>query len=212
MATDERELTRRIARGVKAVQSQVPKAAVVVALSPDGDGGHDVILEVRASTLEQQPGEVCCPGGHVEPGENPDEAAVREACEELLLSPHQVRLLGGLGVVDGPGGLPLHVFAASLSGYTGTFSRGEVASVFAVPMDWLLSHEPTSYSVRYVPEPPADFPWERVEGGRGYGWRPRQESVPFFDTTPVVWGATARVLQLFARVMRAGGADGQRGA
>lgn len=206
---DEQELRRRISAGAEAVVRQRPAAAVVVALTPDEGGGLGIVLEVRASTLEQQPGEVCCPGGHVEAGETPSEAAVRETCEELLVAPDQVTLLGGLGVVDGPGGLPLHVFAALLSGYRGTFSTDEVASVLTLPMEWVLAHEPRGYVVRYVPEPPADFPWERVEGGRSYGWRPREETVPFYDTTPVVWGATARVLQLFARVMNA---SSQKGA
>lgn len=257
---DNKELKQRIARGVRAVraQEQAHAAAVVVALVPSvGEPlGIDVLLEVRASSLEQQPGEVCCPGGHVEPGETPVEAAIRETCEELLVSPAQVSLVGSLGVVPGPGNLPLHVFAARLSDYRATFSTDEVASVFTIPVSWLLEHEPRTYRVRYDPVPPADFPWDKVEGGRAYRWRPKCEDVPFYEgiptrkvavgssaprsssvlggssgsplvsgglsasdflagrlsadgfppgEEPVVWGATARVLRLFAHVMRGTG-------
>lgn len=198
---DENELRQRITRGAEALREEVPAAAVVVALSPDGTGGYDIVLEVRASTLEQQPGEVCCPGGHVEPEETPREAAVRETCEELLVSPTQVTVLGSLGTVAGPGGLPLHVFVATLTDYVGTFSADEVASVFTLPLCWLLTHDPEVYTVTYDPHPPEDFPWDRVEGGCGYHWRSKREEVPFYDTKPVVWGATARALWLFAQVM-----------
>lgn len=228
---DNEELKQRIAQGVRAVraQEQARAAAVVVALVPsgkgdlggkgDGLGDFGVLLEVRASTLDQQPGEVCCPGGHVEPGETPEQAAVRETCEELLVSPGQVSLVGSLGTVGGPGGLPLHAFVAQLSDYRATFSADEVASVFTVPVSWLLEHEPHTYRVRYDPVPPADFPWEKVEGGHAYRWRPKYEDVPFYEDVPaykadgdayipgeqpVVWGATARVLRLFSRVLRAG--------
>lgn len=205
---DERELRRRIERGAACLraQRQAREAAVVVALVPGRTkaDARDIVLEVRASTLGQQPGEVCCPGGHVEPGETPEQAAVRETCEELLVLPAQVEVLGKLGVVPGPGGLPLHVFAAALHGYEDTFSTDEVGSVFRLPMAWVLGHEPDTYMVSYEPRPPEDFPWEKVEGGRGYHWRSKREEVPFYDTNPVVWGATARVLELFARVIRAG--------
>lgn len=198
---DENELRRRITRGAKIVRENAHAAAVVVALTPDDRGDYGIVLEVRASTLEQQPGEVCCPGGHVELGEDPREAAVRETCEELLVSPTQVTVLGNLGSVAGPGGLPLHVFVATLAGYEGTFSTDEVASVFTLPLGWLLTHEPDVYTVTYDPHPPEDFPWDRVEGGREYHWRSKREEVPFYDTRPVVWGATARALWLFAQAM-----------
>lgn len=204
---DEAELRERIARGVEVERGRSRAASVVIALVPDGHGSHEVVLEVRASTLDQQPGEVCCPGGHIEAGEGPREAAVRETCEELLVSPGQVRVVGEIGVVAGPGGLPLHAFVAILDGYRGTFSTDEVSSVFSLPASWIVRHDPDTYEVRYDPKPPADFPWDRVEGGQAYRWHSRREEVPFYDTEPVVWGATARVLQLFAQVLRAGGAD-----
>ena len=42
-----------------------------------------LIFEVRAETLGRQPGEVCFPGGHMEPEEEPAGCALRETEEEL---------------------------------------------------------------------------------------------------------------------------------
>ena len=51
--------------------------------------GDALLLEVR-SQLVRQPGEVCFPGGRAEPGESAVEAAVRETCEELGISPDTI--------------------------------------------------------------------------------------------------------------------------
>ena len=50
------------------------------------EDGDALLLEVRSEKVKQ-PGEVCFPGGRVEPGETTAEAAVRETCEELGLTP-----------------------------------------------------------------------------------------------------------------------------
>ena len=49
--------------------------AVLIPLIKKEDGYH-VLFEVRAKHLNKQPGEVCFPGGKVEPGESTYEAAV----------------------------------------------------------------------------------------------------------------------------------------
>lgn len=175
-------------------------AAVLVPIVTAG-GVPSVLLEVRATTLAVQPGEVCLPGGRVEPGETPRQAAVRETCEELCVTEEQISVIGSMGVRPGPGGMPLHVFVGTLAGYEGSFSSDEVDHTFTLPIDWLVRHEPREFEVVMRPEYPADFPWELVPGGRDYPWRAQKSLVPFYmDTDPVVWGATARVLMRFARI------------
>ena len=197
MQVDEVRKALELAKG-----SAPQGAAVLVCLveEPDGLG---IVLEVRASTLDIQPGEVCLPGGHIEWGETPREAAVREACEELLVEPGQIEIIGDMGAQRGPGGMPLHVFVATPAGYEGTFSPAEADRTFTLSLDWLLAHEPDTYDVALVPSYPEDYPWELVPKGRDYPWKARVNEVPFYRTTdPLVWGATARVLARLASVLR----------
>ena len=49
----------------------------------ENDGDTYVLFELRAKHMKTQPGEVCFPGGRIEPGEKAVDCAVREACEEL---------------------------------------------------------------------------------------------------------------------------------
>ena len=180
---------------------QSPGASVLIPLVQT-DEGLAIVLEVRAATLDVQPGEVCLPGGGIERGETPQEAAVRETCEELLVEPRQIEVLGKLGTSEGPGGRALHAFVGTLADYRGTFSPDEVDRTFTLPVQWLLDHDPDIYQVTLEPRYPRDYPWELVPGGRSYPWRARVNEVPFYrGTDPLVWGATARVLGAFAKAM-----------
>ncbi len=180
-----------------------PAGAAVLIPLIRRDDGVTVLLEQRSHTLAVQPGEVCLPGGRIEAGESPLEAAVRETCEELLVLANQIDVLGSLGAMEGPGGLPLHAFVGELSAYADTWSSDEVDHTFELPLDWLVAHAPDVYQVRQAPSFPDDFPWELVPGGRAYPWRGRVHEVPFYPgTTPVVWGTTARVLERFCQLLR----------
>ena len=70
-------------------------SAVLVALFP-GDEGAEVVLTRRARTLRNHRGEVSFPGGRMDPGETPVEAALREAYEEVALDPALVTVVGEL--------------------------------------------------------------------------------------------------------------------
>ena len=185
--------------------ASAPQGAAVLIPLVETPVGLAIVLEVRALTLDVQPGEVCLPGGRIEAGETPREAAIRETCEELLVAPEQLEVIGELGAQPGPGGMPLHVFVATLGGYEGTYSSDEVDRTFTLSLDWLCAHEPDTYDVTLTPSYPDDYPWELVPGGPAYPWRARINRVPFYrDTDPLVWGATARVLARFAALCRHG--------
>ena len=159
--------------------------------------------------LPCSPVRYACLGGGVERGETPACAAVRETCEELLVEPAQIEVIGSLGRLPGPGGRALHAFVGILSDYGGTWSPDEVERTFIVDLDWLCAQEPAIYDVTLTPTYPEDYPWELVPGGTSYAWRAQHSNVPFYrGTDPLIWGATARVLMRFAEVCRVGGARG----
>lgn len=182
------------------------------------NGEYHVLYEVRSSKLGTQPGEICFPGGRIESGEDPEEAAVREAVEELCIEKDQIEVIGALERVSGPGGTALHAYIGFLTGYNGSFSEDEVGQVFTLPLSWILENDPEIYRIQLERRMPGDFPYEYVPGGRDYKWREQSHVIPFypqavpvfweknFDSAgfPVLWGATARATCLFADFMRAG--------
>lgn len=199
------ELQEQLARGLELEQSnQQGGAAILIPLVP-GDNGLEVLFEVRARHLGKQPGEVCFPGGHIEEGETPRDAAVRETCEELQVDAHNVRVIADLGKVDGPGGMPLWVFVGALEGYAGSCDPKEVDRTFIVPLSWFENHEPDVHRVELVTTPGEGFPWELVPQGRNYPWRRRWHEVPFYTgTNPLIWGFTARMTAWFVRLLKQG--------
>lgn len=167
------------------------------------DGEYHVLYEVRSARLHSQPGEVCFPGGRIEQGEEPLEAAVREASEELCIGMEQIEVVGALDETTGPGGVQFYSFIGVLHGYEGTWSRDEVDHVFTLPLKWILEQEPDIYKVKMVNHYPEDFPFESVPGGRDYKWKARYYPVPFYPgTDPVLWGVTARVTHTLARLLK----------
>lgn len=182
---------------------QCHQAAVCIPLLKNTDGTFDVLFEVRAATIAHQPGDVCLPGGMVEEGETPREAALRELQEELLLNGEQIHYLGDMDKLYTGSSLIIYSFAAEVTDYQNTFSQAEVDEVFTVPLDFFLHTEPKCYVTRAKVEPGEDFPYELICGGRDYNWRTRKEEVCFYQYEGhVIWGLTAKMMRAFTNVVK----------
>ncbi|GAA4814754.1 CoA pyrophosphatase [Nocardioides caeni] len=75
------------------------RRGAVLMLFGDGvaEGSHgDVLLTERAHHMRSHPGQVSFPGGGIDPGETPVEAALREAWEEIGVDPGGVEVFGTL--------------------------------------------------------------------------------------------------------------------
>lgn len=167
-----------------------------------GEEGWEILFEKRSETVGHQPGDVCFPGGRMEPGETPRETAVREMQEELLVRKEQIRILGEADYLAS-GQIRVYPFVCLLQEYHGSFSRDEVAEVFTVPWKFFLEHEPDIHSVAWKPEFREDFPFHKIHGGRNYGWRERREEILFYEYEGhVIWGMTAKILHEFVRLYR----------
>jgi 8-oxo-dGTP pyrophosphatase MutT (NUDIX family) len=158
-------------------------AAGLLLLFPIDDRPH-IVLTVRADTLGRHGGQVSLPGGVVEPGESFEQAALREAHEEIGLTRRNVHVLGALTPLDIPvSGFRLHpIVAASSDRPPLTPSDGEVARILNVAVDELLDAS-------------------RLET---HDWLRDREpmTVPLFRVgEDEIWGATAMVLAEFLALL-----------
>jgi 8-oxo-dGTP pyrophosphatase MutT (NUDIX family) len=160
--------------------TNIRDAAALVLLFPDADDRANLVLTVRAGTLERHGGQVSLPGGVIEPGESYAHAALREAHEEIGLDPSLVRVVGALTPVDIPvSGFRVHPIVGLMESRP-SFSPadGEVARILVVTIDELLA-----------PRCVVDTTRER-EG--------RHIVAPAFCVEgEEIWGATAMVLAEF---------------
>ncbi len=72
------------------------RAAVLVPLFDDAAGETRMILTKRPDHMRTHAGDMVFPGGRLEAGEGPVEAALRESWEEIALPPAAVEVIGGL--------------------------------------------------------------------------------------------------------------------
>jgi 8-oxo-dGTP pyrophosphatase MutT (NUDIX family) len=147
------------------------------------DTAH-ILLTVRADTLGRHGGQVSLPGGVIDPGETFEQAALREAHEEVGLAQDQVRVLGALTPLDIPvSGFRLHpIVGASETRPRLTPARGEVARILEIDVDEL-----------FAPDCVVHTPRER-DG--------ISLTIPGFHLHGVeIWGATAMVLAEFLSLL-----------
>lgn len=146
-------LVERIERNLAAPPAQPPlagdlpeeralatvPAAVLIAVTDRDEPG--VILTVRREHLRTHAGQVAFPGGRVEDGEDPVEAALREAEEELGLPRSSVEVAGALDdyrTVTGYVVTP--VVGVIPPGLRLQPHEPEVADWFEAPLAFLLDH------------------------------------------------------------------------
>lgn len=157
-------------------------AAVLVPLLQQ-DGEWHLLYTRRTEHVENHKGQVSFPGGACDDGETtPEQTALREAEEEIGLSPSTVRVLGRLNSM-------LTITSYRVTPVVGVIpwptvfrpEQAEVARIFTMPLKWLAERSNR---------------WEFNMLGRDY-------SViiyhPFDGET--LWGATARMTVDFLEIL-----------
>jgi 8-oxo-dGTP pyrophosphatase MutT (NUDIX family) len=180
------------------------ESAVILPLIEE-NGGLSVLFEVRAQSLNRQPGEICFPGGRIEPGETPLAAAVRETTEELTMDKACIHVLGPLPIVASPIGVMLFPYVGLLAGSCKIRpSKQEVAECFTVPLAYLLQTEPVIGKMEMATRPLADIPADVLPDGYSPDWKRRHTYPVWFYRYEqrVIWGLTGRVLATFIDVCR----------
>jgi 8-oxo-dGTP pyrophosphatase MutT (NUDIX family) len=156
------------------------QAAALVLIYP-GPEGLTVPLTVRRDDLPHHPGQISLPGGRVDAGERPEDAALREAFEEIGVPPGDLRLVGPLS--------PLWVVVSN------HVVRPYVAVADRRPVFQLAPREVAEL---------VEAPVHAIQDAGRLGWTRRARegvvvSYPFFELAGhEVWGATAMILGEFA--------------
>ncbi|MCO6178928.1 CoA pyrophosphatase [Ciceribacter sp. RN22] len=122
---------------------QFKDAAVLVPVVDDGDDGAKVILTQRTTRLRKHSGQIAFPGGGIDETDvSPEEAALREAQEEIGLDPAYVETVGRLPQYLSATGFRIFpVLSVVRRGFTITPNPHEVESVFEVPLSFLMNPE-----------------------------------------------------------------------
>lgn len=163
-------------------RAPVPAAVLVPVVMSDAPG---VLLTKRTSRLSAHAGQVCFPGGRIDPEDSgPEAAALREAWEEIGLEAASVQVLGrmtdqvtgtGYRITPGPGLLPPDL--------TFRVSTDEVEAVFELPMSVVLDPTAPKLQRQHV----------------GGVWR---EYWVWPHPKHYIWGATAAILVRLAERLR----------
>jgi 8-oxo-dGTP pyrophosphatase MutT (NUDIX family) len=181
------ELERAVATNVSddAPGAQRPEPAALARARPaavllpivDRPDGLSVLLTLRASDLRAHSGQVAFPGGKIDPGETPREAALREAREEVGLEERFIEPLGWLDpFFTGTGFRVAPLVALIAPSFALKVNKLEVDEVFETPFAFLMD--------------PANH---RLDEREWQGRRRRFYAMPHEGR--YIWGATAGILR-----------------
>ena len=182
--------------------------AVLIPLIEKEDGLH-IIFERRSSRMKTQPGDVCFPGGRMEPGESPVECALRETEEEIGIPAKNIRVLGQFDSIYEVSNLTMNtvvgiVEEADLDNVY--LNEDEVDMIFTVPYRFFEETEPIRYDYEVI-QKVDDFPYEEAGIRRDYKWRVGKNSAPIFHygegtERQIIWGLTARITMWLVEKLR----------
>ncbi|RLN14944.1 hypothetical protein BBJ28_00000906 [Nothophytophthora sp. Chile5] len=170
-----RKRLSRLPRQITKAYSQ--RAAVVIPLCTF-EGEPSVLFTLRSLTVGKHKGEVCFPGGMVDPEDSCIEGTcLREMNEEVGLAPEGVDVLGVLRCdwssvtsITGIAVTPVVGFIGEMSDQSVAINEQEVESLFTVPLRDLMAPE---------------------------NWVRPSNATPVFTGGPhVVWGLTAYLLDI----------------
>lgn len=164
------------------------------------DGEIHLLFEKRALTLRNQPGEISFPGGRIEKGESPREAAVRETAEELLISEREIEIYSEGDFVVNPYAAIIYTFVGEIKKDFDKISpsEDEVEKVFTVPLSYFLKTKPKSYKINLRVERNKEFPYHLIPNGVNYKFKRGREEVLFYEyEDEIIWGFTAKMARRF---------------
>jgi 8-oxo-dGTP pyrophosphatase MutT (NUDIX family) len=149
-------------------QDSPRNAAVLVPFLKQENSWH-ILFTRRTSSLPEHSGQVAFPGGRADPEDStPEITALREAQEEINLSPNDVTMLGRLQELRTISNYcVLPVVGRITWPYNFILAREEVSRVFTIPLEWLADPKNHEVHFRELPSPYSPIPviyFKRFDG------------------------------------------------
>ena len=168
----------------------------------EGENGYELLFELRTKDLRTNPGDICFPGGRIQEGESPQEAALREICEELNLETSSVKMVCPLDLFCNSA-IAIYPFLVSLEKFPPSFNKDEVADIFTVPLIWFMNNKPARHDLELLHQRSDSFPYHLINGGENYRFRYRADNELFYIYGKrVIWGLTARLIWSFVNILK----------
>jgi len=138
--------------------SGFPLSASVLVPMLVNNGEWHILFTRRRSSLPEHAGQVAFPGGRADPEDNSHEdTALREAKEEINLSPNDVQLLGRLRELRTISNYCVQPIVGKIPWpYNFKLAKEEVSRIFTMPLEWLA--DPKNHTIQYRDLPPPHPP------------------------------------------------------
>lgn len=162
----------------------VNKSSVLILIFPNEDDELELVLTLRSHDIDHG-GQISFPGGRAEKNESLHQTALREAEEEIGVSPETITIIGELSelYVSHSNNLVTPVIGFAEKKPHFTINPAEVEEVFAIELHSLLQKKNITVE-----------DWDL----HSYTYR-----VPYWDIHQVpLWGATAMMLNEFLDLYR----------
>lgn len=127
----------------------VPQNAAVLVPFQRISGHWNILFTRRKSSLPEHSGQVAFPGGRADPGDSSaEETALREAKEEINLSPADVQILGRLRELRTISNYCVQPVVGLIPWpYEFKMEKEEVSRVFTIPLEWLA--DPNHHVIQF---------------------------------------------------------------
>lgn len=162
-----------------------------------------IIFQVRAKKLNHQPGDICLPGGKVEPGETFKEAAIRETMEEMNIKKEEFEVLGEMDYFISPYKMIVRPYIAKINTSNINYNKNEVDHIFKVPLKFFIDTDPLLYKMDIGPINQEGFPFHLINGGKDYKFSKGVLEEYFYQWNEyVIWGFTAHIIKSFIDIIK----------
>ncbi|MCX7695909.1 MAG: CoA pyrophosphatase [Caloramator sp.] len=175
-------------------EEEYKRYSVVIPIVYDDE--YKILFEVRSHKLKFQPGDISLPGGKIEKGETPKEAALREFKEEIGIDNDSFEFIGQFDTLVTYHGKIIYVFVVFIKEFNFKLSTDEVDEIFLVPISFFKENIPDMYYATIS----ASFEKENKYERMNQRLLASKSPIYFYEYKGrVIWGITAKIIYNFIK-------------